>query len=467
MLPNPRFFQFSASRFLNLNNSQALPQTPTSAALFDGDNIVNEEMDHACAHIYREVGLDDDSALVFQDGQNPDGGSFDQLHPQNTTQGPIFDCTPTLGEASADLYHKGPSNDKEVLFDSTPKVKESDVQIEVVPTDAAKFDSTPTTANPCTEVPSSTVDDPKQQQQSGISAWRKVIRIIAPADDIAKARQLRSMFLSPDCPLKSDVVMSYGGIIATGNQVAESFADKACMEDCFMEFFLKCFKADNSHLREWFSGRRVVISLKAARLLNWENEHHPSMAEPPPFNKEALQFEQEKSLPMKNGMKDCKTLYVPIIDRGHWILFVINAGDGHVKVIDSNPYEQLGTVANDMHCEPRKMSGRTVKWAPTLISRLSTALHDARPKIGIPKFGKWPFNVVGNNPKMSCGSNDYGFYVMKYMQCYDPDKSIFTSTIIQEQHGDLRCQFLSYLVFHRCNCVEKLPDALDAFRPVL
>ena len=81
--------------------------------------------------------------------------------------------------------------------------QESDVQIEVVQTDAAKFDSTPTTANPCTEVPSSTVDDPKQQQQSGISAWRKVIRIIAPADDIAKARQLRNMFLSPDCPLKS------------------------------------------------------------------------------------------------------------------------------------------------------------------------------------------------------------------------------------------------------------------------
>jgi len=81
--------------------------------------------------------------------------------------------------------------------------QESDVQIEVVQTDAAKFDSTPTTANPCTEVPSSTVDDPKQQQQSDISDWRKVIRIIAPADDIAKARQLRSMFLSPDCPLKS------------------------------------------------------------------------------------------------------------------------------------------------------------------------------------------------------------------------------------------------------------------------
>ena len=58
--------------------------------------------------------------------------------------------------------------------------------------------------------------------------------------------------------------MSYGGSIATGNQVAESFGDKAYMEVYFMEFFLKCFKVHNSHLREWFSGRRVVISLKAA-----------------------------------------------------------------------------------------------------------------------------------------------------------------------------------------------------------
>ena len=46
-------------------------------------------------------------------------------HIQNTTHGRIFDCTPTLGEAFADLYHKGPSNDKEVVFDSTPKVKVS------------------------------------------------------------------------------------------------------------------------------------------------------------------------------------------------------------------------------------------------------------------------------------------------------------------------------------------------------
>ena len=60
-----------------------------------------------------------------------------------------------------------------------------------------------------------------------------------------------------------EVVMSYGGTIATVKHVSESFEDKAYMEDCFMNFFLKCFKADTAHLKEWFSGQRFVISLHA------------------------------------------------------------------------------------------------------------------------------------------------------------------------------------------------------------
>ena len=81
-MTNPRLSKFSASRFLNLNNSQALPQTPSSAALFDGDNIVNQEMDRACGHIYREMSLDDDSTNLVVGGQKSDGGSVGQLHPQ-------------------------------------------------------------------------------------------------------------------------------------------------------------------------------------------------------------------------------------------------------------------------------------------------------------------------------------------------------------------------------------------------
>jgi len=81
-MTNPRLSKFSASQFLNLNNSQALPQTPSSAALFDGDNIVNQEMDRACGHIYREMSLDDDSTILVVGGQKSDGGSVGQLHPQ-------------------------------------------------------------------------------------------------------------------------------------------------------------------------------------------------------------------------------------------------------------------------------------------------------------------------------------------------------------------------------------------------
>ena len=60
------------------------------------------------------------------------------------------------------------------------------------------------------------------------------------------------------------VVMRYGDKFATGEDVCESFRDKATMEDCFMEYFLNCFEVDNSHLPEWSSDRFVVIDLDAA-----------------------------------------------------------------------------------------------------------------------------------------------------------------------------------------------------------
>ena len=81
--------------------------------------------------------------------------------------------------------------------------QDADVQIKDVQTDASKFDSTPTTVTRCTEEPILTDDQSKLQQQSGMSSWRKVVPIIAPADDIAKARELRSKFLSPDSTLNS------------------------------------------------------------------------------------------------------------------------------------------------------------------------------------------------------------------------------------------------------------------------
>jgi hypothetical protein len=47
-------------------------------------------------------------------------------------------------------------------------------------------------------------------------------------------------------------------------------------------------------------------------------------------------------------------------------------------------------------------------------------LHEVRPKVGIEKFGKWALNVVESAPLMELGSNNYGFYVMRYIESYDP-----------------------------------------------
>jgi hypothetical protein len=54
------------------------------------------------------------------------------------------------------------------------------------------------------------------------------------------------------------------------------------------------------------------------------------------------------------------------------------------------------------------------------MKRLSKALHEVRPKVGIAKFGKWALNVVPSAPLMELGSNDYGFNVIRYIESYDP-----------------------------------------------
>jgi hypothetical protein len=66
------------------------------------------------------------------------------------------------------------------------------------------------------------------------------------------------------------------------------------------------------------------------------------------------------------------------------------------------------------------MAGRNTKWALTLMKRLSKALHEVRPKVGIAKFGKWVLNVVESAPQMELGSNDCEFYVTRYIESYDP-----------------------------------------------
>jgi hypothetical protein len=111
---------------------------------------------------------------------------------------------------------------------------------------------------------------------------------------------------------------------------------------------------------------------------------------------------------------------VPILDSGHWVLFVIDDLLVHVLIFDANPYRLCGTDPYERHTMHRMMAVCNTKWAPTLMKRLSKALHEVKPKVGIAKFGKWALNVVESVPQMELGSNDYGFYVMMYIELYDP-----------------------------------------------
>ncbi|CAN6283978.1 unnamed protein product [Urochloa humidicola] len=111
-----------------------------------------------------------------------------------------------------------------------------------------------------------------------------------------------------------------------------------------------------------------------------------------------------------------------------------------------------------------EMEGKEQKWAQRFIPRMSAILHEARPKIGLPKFGKWDFRVVEDLPKMEDKSNDCAFYTMMFIKYYDPDTRIFTRSIDQEMPGDLRCSVLTYLLYNSMNEVRTLPAAVEAFR---
>ena len=127
----------------------------------------------------------------------------------------------------------------------------------------------------------------------------------------------------------------------------------------------------------------------------------------------------------------CTQLYVPILDKSHYILFVINADAGNIQILDSNPYQEIDTVGIERHKALRMLSGSETEWAPTLMSRLSSALHEVRPNIGIPNFEKWDIELAENIPTMKNLSNDCGFYVMRYMQFYDPMRAVMTRNIQQ------------------------------------
>jgi hypothetical protein len=70
---------------------------------------------------------------------------------------------------------------------------------------------------------------------------------------------------------------------------------------------------------------------------------------------------------------------------------------------------------------------KEIPWARVIMRRLSKALQHVYPKASFPKFGNFPIDMPPNCPTMKIGSNDCGFYIMRYIKYYDHMAGAITS----------------------------------------
>jgi hypothetical protein len=116
-----------------------------------------------------------------------------------------------------------------------------------------------------------------------------------------------------------------------------------------------------------------------------------------------------------------KQIMVPMLRAGHWTLYVINFQNRCIHILDSNPYRpELGeTTWESYHYVQMDIGKRKLPWARLIMVRLNMALQHVRPRSNLPRFDNFPIDMAPNCPTMKAGSNDCGFFAMRYIQYYD------------------------------------------------
>lgn len=111
---------------------------------------------------------------------------------------------------------------------------------------------------------------------------------------------------------------------------------------------------------------------------------------------------------------------VPLLRGGHQTLYVINIHKRCKHILDSNPYghDLGGTTWRMYHYAQMEIGGKKLPWARVMLSRLNKALQIVWPNSCFPKFGNFPIDMPPKCPTMKAGSNDCGFFVMRYIQYY-------------------------------------------------
>ncbi|XP_020404077.1 uncharacterized protein [Zea mays] len=278
------------------------------------------------------------------------------------------------------------------------------------------------------------------------------------------ARALRAYLCSRFIELDRNII-DFGEHRANCCDIQQSFADGACLDNVFMQCFIECVRDDWSKHIPPLNAHQLILDVNVGAILNFEEQEQHSKS-PRPFDPSVLESYLLKTLPSFKQLDDYKSIMVPMLRSRHWTLYVVNLQIGRIHVLDSNPYgpEMGGTIWKNYHCIPMDLGDRKVSWARLMMSRLNLAIQNARPRSALPAFLNYPIELMNNCPTMKLGSNDCGFFVMRYMQNYDYMVGAMNAVIDPDYSEDIRSLVLHYLIFHRLNRNSFVVSHLDRFK---
>uniref|UniRef100_A0A0E0E319 Ubiquitin-like protease family profile domain-containing protein n=1 Tax=Oryza meridionalis TaxID=40149 RepID=A0A0E0E319_9ORYZ len=238
---------------------------------------------------------------------------------------------------------------------------------------------------------------------------------------------------------------------ANATDIAASFKAGSMTEGIFIDAFASLlFKDEMRDSPETF-GKKIFIPTSVTGLLNIENVTRVGSKDN--FSPRALAEHLSEYLKGVNLSK-AEQLLLPIINNDHWTLYIVYLNQGSFDILDSNDYDQIGGKQSQHH----------YPLAQKVLKRLSDGFQSFMPKV-FKKFGNYHREFV-KCPKMVPCSNDYAFYVMRYMERYQGNRDKLADDFQPPEPRVLRAQILHQLIFHRFNLAPCIHSAIEDLRPL-
>ncbi|XP_020407202.1 uncharacterized protein [Zea mays] len=285
-----------------------------------------------------------------------------------------------------------------------------------------------------------------------------------PLTQMDCVRALRQFLCAKVMDLNRNVI-DFGEYVGTCRDIQRSFADGECLDNVFMQCFIDCVRDDATNHIPPLTAHQLILDAIVGAILNFEEQEQHSNTHRP-YDPAILENYLSKTLPSFKQLDEYKSIMVPMLRAGHWTLYVINFQNRCIHILDSNPYgPELGeTTWESYHYVQMDIGKRKLPWARLIMVRLNMALQHVRPRSNLPRFDNFPIDMAPNCPTMKAGSNDCGFFAMRYIQYYDYMDGAINVVIDSDNSGDLRALALYYLIFHRLNKNRSLSPELERFK---